>query len=85
MLEAHYTTQDLNAAREQCKGGSGADPNQVSASKPEPEQGVDKPAASLAAPRQQLRAVAPVIRFRFGFYGSSSLTIDSSPQGRHRG
>jgi hypothetical protein len=64
-LEAHYTEQDLKAAREECKGMTGANPNQVPVVKFEPEQ---SSAATQAAPQSSASS-------------EPSLSVDSTPQG----
>jgi len=80
ILEAHYTVQDLNAAREECKGMAGANPNQVSVNKSEPDQGADKPAASPAQPSAATQA-APVIPIQDSASSEVSMSVDSTPQG----
>lgn len=80
MLEPHYTAQDLSAAREECKGMTGADPNQVSVTKSEPEQGAEQPAASPARPSAATGAAA-VIPIQNSASSEASITVDSTPQG----
>jgi hypothetical protein len=75
-LEVHYTEQDLKDAREECKGMTGANPNQVSVTKSEPEQGAEQPAASHARPSAATQA-----GLQSSASSEPSLSVDSTPQG----
>jgi hypothetical protein len=80
MLEPHYTAEDLNGAREQCKGMTGANPNQVPVAKSEPEQDVEKPASSPTRPSAATQATN-VIAIQSSASSEASISIDSTPQG----
>jgi hypothetical protein len=80
MLEPHYTAEDLKQAREQCKGMTGANPNQVPIARSGSEQGTEKSATSPAQPSAEGQST-PGNPSQNSPGSQASLIIDSTPPG----